>query len=261
MPKKDTSCQSLAEYIQQIQIVVDDWTPRDAGWYLQPWFRGHADADWPLRPSIFRLKETEGIGAEYYNEKRLLESFKLRAPLYLDRMPETDWQWLFVMQHYGLPTRLLDWTESALIALFFALRDNHGNCDASVWVTNPWWINKQVFEEHTLFAASSTSADPWRVGAPAGDTPRAPIAIRPVQQSARIQAQRGVFTIHGTDPAGLDKIGKDDTEEHCLRKLTIPANKLIAIRQELAVAGITESVVFPELPGLCREMKRAFFGI
>jgi FRG domain-containing protein len=259
MPRSKQTFDSLPAFTDAVNRIVREWTPHDAEWYLQPWFRGHADATWPLSPGLYRMTGASGIGADYYSEAQLLESFKLRAPRYLERPPQSDWEWLFIMQHYGLPTRLLDWTESALVALYFAVRDNDETRDAAVWVTNPWWINRQVFGKWDLFAADDPKAEPWRVGLAKRKRARKPAAVVPVYTSIRINAQRGVFTIHGSDPEGLTRLAAAQGPDTCLRQLVLPKGAVATVRQELAIAGISESLIFPELDGLCRELKRFFF--
>jgi FRG domain len=254
---------SLAEFVKAVEKLVRDWTPKDAEWYLQPWFRGHGDAAWVLEPGWYRPStSTQGIGADYYNEATLLEKFKLRAPTYLERLPSSDWEWMFVMQHYGLWTRLLDWTESSLIALYFAIRDNRGDTDAAVWVLNPWWLNRQTFGDYVLFPADDERADDYAPLRPGQKLKgKLPLAITPVHASSRIAAQRGVFTIHGTEKAALDSLAKRKGEEPTyLQPIMIPKASVSRVSQELSIAGISESLIFPELSGLCREIKAGFFG-
>jgi hypothetical protein len=254
---------SLTAFIKAVDQIVEDWTPKRADWYLQPWFRGHGDASWSLAPGLYRPKShIGGIGAGYYNEAILLEKFRLRAPIFLERLPETDWEWLFLMQHYGLPTRLLDWTESSLIALYFAIRDHVGDVDAAVWAMNPWWLNRLTYGKYALFSANDSRA---KKHGPLLSRQklkgRLPLAITPSYASPRIAAQRGVFTIHGHERASLDWLARQSTKHPPnLRKLVVKSKRVSAILRDLAISGISESLIFPELGGLCREIKTDFFG-
>jgi hypothetical protein len=254
---------SVVEYVAAVDRLITEWTPPGADWYLQPWFRGHGRASWALEPGWYRKRPpARGIGASYYSEAQLLQTFKLRAPTYLERVPTSDWEWLFVMQHYGLKTRLLDWTEGSLIALYFAVRDNDGKADAAVWVMSPWWLNKQTTGEYGLFRADDPGVDGL---APRHDGTalqgKLPLAITPIHANPRIVAQRGVFTVHGTERGGLGRLAKaSGGARPCLECIVIPREWVSPIRREVSVAGINESLVFPELSGLCREIDADFLG-
>jgi hypothetical protein len=91
-------------------------------------YRGQADAGWSLKPSLTRVLEDAGITSEARAdaiERTLLHVFQARAHQHLPQSmlpPETDRPpWWVVMQHYGVPTRVLDWTESPHAALYFAV--------------------------------------------------------------------------------------------------------------------------------------------
>lgn len=259
-----TEACNLAEYISEVNTIIEAWTPVDADWYLHPWFRGHGNCTWQLQPGLYRFNNTaDRTGDAYYDEGNLMRIFKLRAPTFLEHIPSNDWEWLFLMQHYGLPTRLLDWTESSLIALYFALRDHQGKDDACVWVLSPWWLNKQTFKDYLLFSADHPNARQHQPLLPGEQLkPLLPIAITPVYKSSRIVAQRGVFTIHGTNTHALDQLSaKKGKTSPLLRQIRIPQKSIPSIKRDLAVSGITESLIFPELSGLCNEIKREFFGL
>ena len=253
---------SLAAFVKAVEQLVYGWTPKGADWYLQPWFRGHRDASWSLEPGLYRPKgKIGGVGAGYYDEALLLKKFQLRAPTFLERLPATDWEWLFLMQHYGLPTRLLDWTESSLIALYFAIRDHTGDVDAAVWAMNPWSLNRLSFGKYVLFSADDPRAKkhaPLLSGQKLKG--RLPLAIAPSHASQRIAAQRGVFTIHGNERVPLDRLARRGGKITNLQKLVIKRKSVPKVLTELAIAGISESLIFPELDGLCREIKTDFFA-
>ena len=90
---------------------------------------GHEKSDWPLVPKFYRSKPTNRN-----IEDGIREEFQTRAPILADVKPANKWEWYFLMQHYGAPTRLLDWSDGALIGLYFAVRQNHGWHDAAVWM-------------------------------------------------------------------------------------------------------------------------------
>ena len=99
-------------------------------------FRGLKSSGYSLTPSVFRDDHPE---SDYSHNFRDLAATSGDMPSYneLDR-------WLFIMQHHGLPTRLLDWTESPLVALHFALHDNFNEDDAAVVALDPTRLNYRV---------------------------------------------------------------------------------------------------------------------
>ncbi len=128
----------LCGYILEVQRICQDWDISSTT--VDPWFRGQGSSSWDLRPSLYRKKEN------YKLEREMVRDFKLRAATLLEFEPSNDLEWLFVMQHYGLPTRLLDWTESYLCALYFATVDYASKKDAAVWILDPWSLNVSSLE-------------------------------------------------------------------------------------------------------------------
>jgi hypothetical protein len=164
------------------------------------------------------------------------------------------------MQHYGVPTRLLDWTENPLVALFFAIHDNYEEHDGAVWVLDPDWLNQQTKK----LGVSGAMLPDWKEAQPylpsletafSGSKVRreSPVAIEPLQIDRRIAAQKSRFVIFGTC--------KDMADLKCTRlpkaslvKLTIKKDHIASLRRELERVGITISALFPDLEGLSQEI-------
>jgi hypothetical protein len=161
------------------------------------------------------------------------------------------------MQHYGVPTRLLDWTENPLVALYFAVEDDHPdlkNKDGALWVLFPLELNKHStksvnyipsFEDEWL---ANYSVHEYSKEKDNGILPIAAIATR---NNPRIQAQVGVFTI-----SHLKKVAVEEVESgsHCI-KLIIPRGSKKRIKQELRILGINRFHVFPELASIGENLR------
>lgn len=116
------------------------------------WYRGHAKLSWDVLPSVWR-------GYSPAEERNLTNRFRSRAAIRYSPAPGYDAYagWLSLMQHYGLPTRLLDWTRSPLIAMYFALEDclpldlEGGDGDAVIWALYPSQAALNTGREHAEF--------------------------------------------------------------------------------------------------------------
>src|ERR1700692_2574243 len=126
---------SLSEFVSGVRTIERRW--KVYGRTTPAWFRGQADASWSLVPGLYRG------GISYTLEREMTRDFALYAAPFLSaQSTNTALERLFVMQHYGLPTRLLDWTESHLVALFFAVVDHTSPKDAAVFALDPWRLNE-----------------------------------------------------------------------------------------------------------------------
>lgn len=249
---------SLEEFVSQTARLRRKWL-EDEG--IVPWFRGHEHAEWALVPKFYRQRPTDRT-----TEDEIREEFITRAPNLSDTKSANKWEWYFLMQHYGAPTRLLDWSEGALIGLYFAVRQSRGCHDAAIWMLDPWWLNGQSTGHEEVVLPADPDILPkdrrlvnkWlpnRFERVKGrKMPRRPAAVYPGHMIRRIGTQRSCFTIHGTDPTGLDKVAADPRSH--LVKIVIPSFKAEAIRRDLETCGIDDITVFPDLEGLSRTVTR-----
>lgn len=222
------------------------------------WFRGHTRDEYELLPNIYR-KEYK-INGEY-SFKTETDSFKdFRRLSKLSSF--NDREIYLLMQHYGTPTRLLDWTESSLVGLFFALNKKNLK-NPAVWVLSPYEFNLRLhqnigipfFGKNThdkvlnYFEASKMQEN---------KIPEFPFAITPDYIDQRIINQKGCFTIFGINQTPIEKL--QELYPNYLAKIEIDDKYGNEIFNELLITGIDFYTVYPDLEGLSKKIKHKHFN-
>jgi hypothetical protein len=161
------------------------------------------------------------------------------------------------MQHYGIPTRLLDWTENLGIAIAFVLHtDYEPDNDAAVYVLDPLGLNAMsgireiknlpgdpTFDYRSIYFDKRPFA------------PTFPVAVLPPLQSARLFAQRGTFTIHGDNQSPLERQARD-----VVRKVRLSRQAKAGAWEFLRHAALDEYQIYPDIVGMARHIRRKVFG-
>lgn len=245
---------SVAKFLDVTREIRRSWPqeerPNRRGEEEKLWFRGQSCWEWGLSPKVYR-KPFQGA-----DEDEIRLEFQSQAiQLIYGRVPSSKWDWYFLMQHHRVPTRLLDWTENSLIALFFAVQDEINNQDAAVWVLDPWWLSKKLhlglrgpllpdydISGSWLFELEQAFED--RV------VNRAlPAPIEPPHVDRRVAAQSSRFLVFGStrDLTRTRIVRKRGSRLARIRISTSASNR---IRRELDDCGINYSTIFPDLEGL-----------
>lgn len=230
----------IAKRIVSVSKLIDELHKDISGYSGPIWFRGQADKGWRLLPRLSRKKS-------YKDEVVLIRQFRQNATLLVNPVPEKTYEWLFLMQHHSAPTRLLDWTESALIAAYFAVTQEPDK-DGSIWILLPLELNRHSgiddippFEEQNILE----NYLPQFINNPT-TTRYLPLAISATRNSARMQSQLSVFTINHKRNTPLEDVGD---KKHVWR-YNIPSAEKASIKTELELLGISKFQLFPELQTL-----------
>ena len=244
---------SLQEFVDYVQYLQEQWDEDEL------WYRGVSQSRYKLTPSIYRSGLIHQPLPE--EQEEILEEFTRRSrSLVSSQINYESWEWYQTMQHYGLPTRLLDWTDGALIALYFAVRHLPTNPMPSVWVLNPFWLNTVSTKEYMVYTTDtrkpeidSKITDPYI--ADFKKIPNLPLAILPAHINERIVVQRSCFTVHGSDRDGFSTVFGNNVGDAQVLQLRISNDVVEPLKDAVIAMGIRESTIFPDLEGLSRELK------
>jgi FRG domain len=225
------------------------------------WYRGAQDFSHGLVPRLYR--STRDAGELLGVEQEMLAQFRSRSRPFLGSDTNTEWGYLFIMQHYGVPTRLLDWSENAFVALYFALSlaaDTGFETDAAVWVLDPCAWNAATLPGMSApgkaLHAESTSLANYAPNRELTNMAAGSVAMYAPYNNPRITAQRGVFTVFGCRKSTMDETFETSNfDENVLTRLRIPKDVLAELYGHLRTLGFRESMIYPDLAGLAIEVR------
>jgi hypothetical protein len=212
-------------------------------------FRGQSDASWGLLPSISRYRWRYSSGNL---EESLYFDFITEAGALL---PENNSSWanIFFMQHHGLLTRLLDWSETFSVALYFAIKN--ADTEAAIWILDPYELNKRTINRNEVIHPIDLAHDYnayyiARTAKLEGEV----VAMSPLRHNPRVFHQRAGFTLHDNIGTSLEDLYPD-----VVKKISLKKEAFSEAWEFLDLAGISEFTLFPDLDGLARELKRKHF--
>lgn len=213
-------------------------------------FRGVTNEAFRLIPSIGRQTAKNTGGDISTLEATMLVEFKrLTVPLLKDP-PRSDFEWLFLAQHYGLPTRLLDWSTNPLVGLYFASESDDQTDGALLHTRHVITDQYELFDYHTADFTAEHRATPVGIFALQPNQGTV-IFLRPKYSDKRYLNQRSVFSCPADPFTELDLRAID--------KFIVPGRWKAEIRRRLRSLGVSTSFIYPGLAGVAGEIRSHHF--
>ena len=249
-------------------------------------FRGQASSSWGLSTNLERSCLRNGFSIDFLDnrEKVILTEFQRRAHLYIENPPPLDnkLEWYALLQHFGGPTRLLDFTNSYYVAAFFAME--MANNDAAIWALNEWFlyghVDKPIGSNETLYELHKRSRDVVERNLSHQHSKKLVMAVEPERLNERISVQQGLFIIPGDldfsfednlfstleinrdvyeklneePPWSASDFRRVDCLEYGLVKIILPLHIRNAALLELRRMNVNAATLFPGLEGYARSL-------
>jgi FRG domain-containing protein len=264
MPFREIEVQSLGELIDRVTPPAPDPATgrhRDTGVY-----RGSGDAGWPMLTSLDRLGGVHPPHTKAGLEEHILRNFIRYSRPHLQQPPANEWELLVTAQHHGLPTRLLDWSYSPLVALHFATRRHAGDCDHAVWRLDWQRVHRHFgFPELALLIEDLEGLfqdgrrfTPWMLFSGAFDQRPFACLLEPPSLDARIVTQSAAFTLCSDKGQPFERFLAQLGLGDALTKFVVPREAAARLRDQLDLVGIDERRLFPDLDGLAAQLHRYY---
>lgn len=239
---KEYLCESFEEYVR----IINENSPQFS------LSRGQME-DKPLLPSVLRL---DNSGMRLYSDSKaniFIDDFKNNSLQYIGEQGvnlKNHYEWLVYAQHFGVPTRLLDFTYSHLISLMFAVEkafgenvDDTDETNSVVWLLDPKKLNEYSIGYQDIL---NLSEDTEKLS-----SMKYPCAVTSRKINPRMIAQNGLFVLFNEDSMPLEKI---DIAEDILRKILIPHKRIKRILASLYIMGMRFNDLYPELTSISKDI-------
>jgi FRG domain len=248
---------SIIDGFRKAADLIEKWSTPTKPAYC--WFRGVNDRMLTLKPGA--------VWRTGYQEYEAMVSFVQEGVAFTNIGSIRSWDTYYLAQHYGMPTRLLDWTESFGAAMFFALDGvTHGNVPC-VWVLQPEKINEQYLNWHGIMAPENLpELDAWLPGGirkpdvKDSDGYRYDnlhtLSIYAKKSNHRIIAQQGAFTLHGRDDRSLCEMVANDfvKPETVLARIDFENIDIEKAKRHLETLGVRRSAIYPDIDNFVKQL-------
>ncbi|MDQ1815525.1 FRG domain-containing protein [Massilia sp. CCM 9210] len=259
MTARSIEVDSVVSFIEKVTILSRGSKNSES------WFRGAGSSRFALVPGLIWRGQRDW-------ESNFVHSFLVNYQSYTLR-PTNPWETFALMQHHGLPTRLLDWTKSPLVALYFAATQTADpNEKFSVWSLQPHDLNSHTMSLGEVHCPGGlddriikTTVGEFNLDAYLPEAlqrgevlplPEMPIALESPYSNSRIKSQQGCFTVHGSSSSPLTHYFGEQKPCKYLARIDFPANLRKEVLQDLYSLGINEESIFQTLDSLCARICR-----